>query len=172
MSTKVNALTALLLAVGAVLITVAVSYDTTTSRNPHGFYVSGGSCLAAAAVLVLWYYLLHPWLLAMDARRTRLIDAHATDAHGTTKPVRVRRTKLKIHAASYGALDGWKNVTQIVRDSIDGDRLVLPVTNETMGHDPKPDVEKHLDVDYSFNNGDRRSASFDEGTTAVLPEVR
>ena len=49
---------------------------------------------------------------------------------------------LVIHWAKYGAEDTYRDVTQIVRDHVVGNRVTLAISNDTLGGDPTLGIPK------------------------------
>jgi len=58
---------------------------------------------------------------------------------------------LLIMRAQYGADYRFRDVTGLLNSRIQGDRLSMPVSNDSMGGDPAPDRPKILTVSYEFN---------------------
>lgn len=76
--------------------------------------------------------------------------------------------RLRITRASYGTRGRALDVTDLLNSRIEGDRLTLPINNDTMGGDPAQDVRKVLTVWYSYGGSDLQ-ASIDEGGTLNIP---
>lgn len=75
---------------------------------------------------------------------------------------------LQIIRAEYGADQQYANVTARLTRRIEGERLSLRVSNETMGGDPAEDRHKRLTVWYRYN-GRTASATAEEGDYLNLP---
>ena len=78
------------------------------------------------------------------------------------------RGRLRITRASYGARGRALDVTDLLNSRIAGDRLSLPINNDTMGGDPAQDTRKTLTVWYSLGGSDLQT-SVDEGGILNLP---
>lgn len=78
------------------------------------------------------------------------------------------RGRLRITRASYGSRDRALDVTDLLNSRIEGDRLSLPINNDTMGGDPAQDTRKTLTVWYSLGGSDLQT-SVDEGGMLNLP---
>ncbi len=76
---------------------------------------------------------------------------------------------LQIERARYGDGRRWLDVTQLLRDSVRENRLMVPVSNATFGSDPAPATPKVVEVDYVWN-GQRQSARVAEGKSLELGE--
>ena len=78
--------------------------------------------------------------------------------------------KLVVTKATYGDLVDEKKVDVAgrVTEAVQGDKLSLPINNETMGGDPAPTTVKTLEVTYTVGGkpGKTRTGEF---TTLVLP---
>ncbi|MHB8486986.1 MAG: hypothetical protein ACYDCM_14840 [Candidatus Acidiferrales bacterium] len=81
------------------------------------------------------------------------------------------RGRLRITRASYGSRGRAFDVTDLLNSQIEGDRLSLPINNDTMGGDPAQDSRKTLTVWYSYDGSDLQT-SVDEGGTLNLPAGR
>ncbi len=75
---------------------------------------------------------------------------------------------LQIMRAYYGAEGQFVNVTDALRNRMDGGHLFLRVDNYSMGVDPLPGVHKCLRVLYVLD-GERRNIVVDEKTDLRLP---
>ena len=78
--------------------------------------------------------------------------------------------KLAVTKATYGDLkDEQKvDVTRVLADAVQGDKLNMGVNNETLGGDPAPTTVKKLEVDYTVG-GKAGKASVGEFDTLDLP---
>jgi len=79
-----------------------------------------------------------------------------------------RERGLQILRAYYGAEGQFVNVTEAVRNRVDGGRLYLRVDNYSMGVDPVPGIHKRLRILYTLG-GERRNIVVDEKTDLQLP---
>jgi hypothetical protein len=75
---------------------------------------------------------------------------------------------LRIMRAQYGIGHRYADVTDLLNSRIQGDRLSLRVTNDTMGGDPDPDKHKQLIVFYIFN-GRQLRVTVNEKDSLSLP---
>ncbi len=75
---------------------------------------------------------------------------------------------LQILRADYGVNNRYADVTSRLAARVQGDRLSLRVTNDTMGRDPAEDRRKTLTVWYRYN-GETSSATVNEGDYLNLP---
>ncbi|HEV2489355.1 MAG TPA: DUF3395 domain-containing protein [Candidatus Acidoferrales bacterium] len=75
---------------------------------------------------------------------------------------------LRILRAQYGADYRYFDVTDRLNSQLQGDRLTLRITNDSMGGDPAHDRPKQLTVLYFFN-GDQCRATVNENGTLILP---
>lgn len=57
-----------------------------------------------------------------------------------------------IRDARYGARDSWADVAEILRAKIQAGKLRVAVTNEELGGDPIPGVEKTLEINYTVGS--------------------
>jgi DnaJ-like protein C11, C-terminal len=78
------------------------------------------------------------------------------------------RGRLRVMRAQYGADFRYFDVTERLNSLIQGDQLVLPINNDTMGGDPAPDRRKRLSVVYLFD-GQVYRATVDEHASLDLP---
>jgi len=78
---------------------------------------------------------------------------------------------LQIMDAKYGAREKFLDVTKILNNLVIDGKLDVKITNETMGEDPIPKVEKHLKIKYFYNNK-VNSYECAEGERLVLPLSR
>lgn len=78
------------------------------------------------------------------------------------------RGHLRVMRAQYGADFRYFDVTERLNSLIQGDQLVLPINNDTMGGDPAPDRRKRLSVVYLFD-GQPYRATVDEHASLELP---
>ena len=78
--------------------------------------------------------------------------------------------KLVVTRATYGDLQDEKkvDVTKVVSDAVQGDKLTLVVNNENLGGDPASTVVKKLEVTYTVG-GKAGTAKADEYGTLSLP---
>jgi hypothetical protein len=72
---------------------------------------------------------------------------------------------MKIINANYGGTD----CTDVVKSKINGDKLILKVSNDIIG-DPIPGTVKYLTVTYEVD-GVEKSESWQEGTICSLPKT-
>src|SRR5581483_5405535 len=75
---------------------------------------------------------------------------------------------LQIMRAQYGADYRFRDVTGLLNSQVQGDRLRIRVTNETMGGDPAQDRPKTLIVSYVYN-GEQGRTSVNEKDYLDLP---
>ncbi len=75
---------------------------------------------------------------------------------------------LRIMRAQYGADYRFRDVTGLLNSQVQGDRLRIRVTNETMGGDPAEDRPKTLIVSYVYN-GEQGRTSVNEKDYLDLP---
>ena len=75
---------------------------------------------------------------------------------------------LQILSADYGAQGRRNNVTDLLARAVQGDRLNLRITNQSMGGDPYPGPDKELYVRYSYQ-GQTYETYVREGATLSLP---
>jgi hypothetical protein len=75
---------------------------------------------------------------------------------------------LLIMRAQYGADYRFRDVTSLLNSQIQGDRLNLRITNDSMAGDPAPDRPKILTVSYQFN-GQPAQVVVNERDTLTLP---
>jgi opacity protein-like surface antigen len=76
--------------------------------------------------------------------------------------------RLQILHASYGAGDRRMDVTDLLNSQLRGSSLQLVVSNDSMGGDPAPGLEKRLRVIYLWQ-GMRSQITVGEGETLVIP---
>ena len=76
--------------------------------------------------------------------------------------------RLQITRAQYGAGYRFADVTRQLTSRIQGDRLSLRITNDTMGGDPAPGEKKVLTVFY-IHEGESRRAFTNESDVLELP---
>jgi hypothetical protein len=76
---------------------------------------------------------------------------------------------LTILSAVYGAAQSWKDVASILSARIEDGKLLVPVTNEELGPDPLPNVEKRVEVAYSHGGRTYRKVVA-ENETLSIPE--
>ena len=76
--------------------------------------------------------------------------------------------RLRVTRASYGSRDRAFDVTDLLNSRIEGDRLSLPINNDTMGGDPAQDSRKTLTVWYRYGGSDLQTR-VDEGGILNLP---
>ncbi|HAH62528.1 MAG TPA: hypothetical protein DCL73_10590 [Treponema sp.] len=74
---------------------------------------------------------------------------------------------VTIIAAAYGTMSAGADVTPVVRDIVRGGSLAIPVSNETLGGDPVPGVQKHFGVVYAVKGRTYARAAL-EGETIKL----
>lgn len=75
--------------------------------------------------------------------------------------------QVTIIAAAYGTMAAGADVTPAVRDIIRRGILAIPVSNETLGGDPVPGIQKHFGVVYSVKGRMYARAAL-EGETVKL----
>ncbi|MBZ5572613.1 MAG: DUF3395 domain-containing protein [Acidobacteriia bacterium] len=73
------------------------------------------------------------------------------------------QAELRIVRADYGAAGRFVDVSSRLNSQIQGDRLSVRVTNETMGGDPAEERAKTLYVFYSYNGRLARAAAEEKG---------
>jgi hypothetical protein len=78
-------------------------------------------------------------------------------------------TSLNIISATYGAGRQRRDVTDRVRSMVRDGRLYIPVSNDTLGGDPAPDVRKALWVTYSTGRGKQLEVRVNEGERLSVP---
>jgi hypothetical protein len=86
------------------------------------------------------------------------------DMAGQVAPV----PALRIVSAQYGLGNRVMDVTNLLNSRIAGDRLTMPVNNNTMGGDPAKGGDKQLYVVYEVN-GQRREARVNEDQQLTIP---
>ncbi|HVA18077.1 MAG TPA: DUF3395 domain-containing protein [Candidatus Dormibacteraeota bacterium] len=79
------------------------------------------------------------------------------------------RGRLRITRASYGSGGRALDVTDLLNSRIEGDRLSLPINNNTMGGDPAYETRKTLTVWYSYDGSDLRTSVDEGGTLNIAP---
>lgn len=75
--------------------------------------------------------------------------------------------KFQIHFGEYGYGDKYSDVTKVLLDKSDKDKLEIDATNEVFG-DAHPGVAKHLNVIYSFD-GTTHKRTVQEGQKLSIP---
>jgi hypothetical protein len=75
---------------------------------------------------------------------------------------------LQIMRAQYGADYRFRDVTELLNSQIQGDRLRIRVTNDTMGGDPAEERPKTLIVSYVYN-GEQGRTTVNEKDYLDLP---
>jgi hypothetical protein len=78
------------------------------------------------------------------------------------------RSGLRILRASYGVEGQLVDVSDALRNRVEGDRLFVRIDNYNLGIDPAPGQRKLLHIVYSFN-GHRHETTVDEKTYLQLP---
>jgi hypothetical protein len=182
----VNAIVVLLVAAAGSLGGAAVSISSTDTGNPNGFIVGAIACFAAATVIVVLYYLVHPALRALGTRRRRILEAHPRvpgdglvshwRERRRSRPTRVRPPvdasgPLVIRSALYGDFrrhQGSIDVTAAVTALAQGGQLDFVVSNSVLGGDPAPNMVKTLKIEYTLG-GSAYAQQWDEGDHVVLP---
>jgi hypothetical protein len=86
------------------------------------------------------------------------------DMAGQVAPV----PALRIVSAQYGLGNRMMDVTNLMNSRVTGDRLSMPVNNNTMGGDPAKGDDKQLYVIYEVN-GQRREARINEDQQLNIP---
>ena len=131
-----------------------------------------------AAFGAIFYFVLHPGFMALDAYRVRKVAearnrraaALRLSPSAASPVVVVGSQVLTIVAAVYGAEPTWMEVAETIRGAVVDDRLSLLVSNDTFGRDPVLNTPKTLRVSYSVNGVVvEQDAEFQEGTVAQLP---
>lgn len=152
----------ILLAAASGLLLVAGQKDSIGAYS-SGWYLASVATFAGAGFIAVTYFLLHPAVVTLDSRRTRILNDRGPNVGG--------RDRLVITRATYGATEGSREVTEHVAALVyEGRQLRMPVTNDEFGPpDPAPLVPKVLIVEYVFD-GRAGSASFPEHEIAILPE--
>jgi hypothetical protein len=110
-------------------------------------------------------FLLVPVLLLLDSP----FSAKAQERDGGRALGR-RRAGLRIVAATYGARDRLIDVRRLLQSRVQGDRLELPVTNESMGGDPFVGEPKALHLTYEWE-GREYDVVVPEGQSFSIPNV-
>jgi hypothetical protein len=149
---------ALLATAGAIVIGMAVAFDTTTDRNPDGFFVAGGFLLLAAFLVAFLRFIFHP-LIRKAARWRAKVLAECDAAVGKARDVKVR-------SAQYGGTD----VTSVVAAKVLNGRLDFVVTNAELGGDPAVGVAKRLVLDYALD-GRQETVTVDENARVEIPRL-
>jgi hypothetical protein len=80
-----------------------------------------------------------------------------------------RQNRLQIHSALYGSERNKKDVTARVQSQQKGNRLNIPVENDSLCGDPAFQKEKRLTVVYSVGGNPTRTAEANEHDHLILP---
>lgn len=142
--------------------------------DPTGWFVGAGVAFAAAVFVPGFVFVIHPLVVRLDARRSKIlaearsVTNPATPAESRIEPAPEEQPRLLILDASYGAFVHSVDVGDVLREQIIDNALDVLVSNEIFGGDPLPGVKKELTVWYAFG-GPVQLTSFVEGTRAVLP---
>ena len=94
---------------------------------------------------------------------------HLPDANGAP-PMNTIPPGLRIVKAQYGMVEGNRlaDVTNLLQSRITGDRLMIPVDNNSMGGDPARGADKTLYIVYEMN-GQHMEKKVPEGQQLALP---
>ena len=97
-------------------------------------------------------------------------DSKAVLEGGTLEIQAPKGAKLAVTKAVYGDLQSEKkvDVTKVVANAVQGDKLTLGVNNETLGGDPAPAAVKKLEVSYMVD-GKACKTTASEFDTLTLP---
>lgn len=106
--------------------------------------------------------------LQLESRADRNWDDRDSRGHDHWRDRDEDRSGLRIWRAFYGVEGQFVDVTDALRNRVDGDRLFVRVDNFNLGIDPAPGQRKLLRIVYSFN-GHRHEATVDEKTYLQLP---
>lgn len=106
--------------------------------------------------------------LQLESRGGRDWDDRDSRGHDRWRDRDDDRSGLRIWRAFYGVEGRFVDVTDALRNRVEGDRLFVRVDNFNLGIDPAPGQRKLLRIVYSFN-GRRREATVDEKTYLQLP---
>lgn len=74
---------------------------------------------------------------------------------------------VSIVAAAYGTQDRGADVTPVVQDIVRKGGMEIPVSNETLGGDPVPGIQKHFGIVYRKGGAPCARAAL-EGETVKL----
>lgn len=124
----------------------------------------------ALIVIVLLAFGIHVLIGAMDRRDRR--SAVARKARPHPGPAQLGAGEVTIESAAYGIgrPRDWRNVTEEVRQQLEGGHLRMTATHHLLGiRDPKENVEKRLDVEWRLGGVLQPKAYFVENTPALLP---
>ena len=90
-------------------------------------------------------------------------DDRRGNGYGDRDNGRYDSASITIVQATYGAGRYRRDVTNVLRNYVRDGRLVLTVSNESMGGDPAPNMRKNLTITYRTARGDQRQANVTEG---------
>lgn len=92
------------------------------------------------------------------------------DAWARAETLGLKKARIEIVKATYGAGDAQRDVTEVIRKRVGGLPLIVlaqPSYNAAFGGDPAPGTKKQLVVEYSLD-GKAGKASFDEDAAILL----
>lgn len=98
-----------------------------------------------------------------DDRDDRRGNDGRGNGYGDRDNGRYDSASITILQATYGAGRYRRDVTNVLRNYVRDGRLVLTVSNESMGGDPAPNMRKNLTITYRTARGDQRQANVTEG---------
>lgn len=172
--------------------------DMSDTENPHWVALAivdlmptigplASGLIGATGIILLTVSI---WLLLSGSRiaakgETALTEAGASaatavyDGVSTTHPweetepsVVAQRKRLVVQSAIYGFRDSTANVANIIRDSINDNRVDMLVNNYTMGGDPCVGQGKELTVEWSMDGESKPTIKKREHERLLLPPRR